>query len=99
MDEPVVDPGAAEAIRCADCARSDSLVEGLEPVDAMPLTAEAMAGFPDAPGRGGPAVSTGANSCARRARDGVGLRRYPDRLDARVRGRGGRGRRARRTSS
>ena len=46
MDEPV-DPGAAEAIRCADCARSDSLVEGLEPVDAMPLTAEAMAGFPD----------------------------------------------------
>ncbi|MGE3233719.1 MAG: DUF1501 domain-containing protein [Thermoleophilia bacterium] len=47
MDEPVMDPGAAEAIRCADCARSDSLVEGLEPVDAMPLTAEAMAGFPD----------------------------------------------------
>ena len=47
MDEPVTDPGAAEAIRCADCARSDSLVEGLDPVDAMPLTAEAMAGFPD----------------------------------------------------
>ena len=47
MDEPVIDPGAAEAIRCADCARSDSLVEGLDPVDAMPLTAEAIAGFPD----------------------------------------------------
>lgn len=41
------DPGAAEAIRCADCARSDSLAHDLEPVDAMPITAEAVAGFPD----------------------------------------------------
>ncbi len=27
------DPGAAEAIRCADCARSDSLVTDLDPVE------------------------------------------------------------------
>ena len=44
---PATDPGAAEAIRCADCARSDSLVTGLEPVDRMPLPLEAAAGFPD----------------------------------------------------
>lgn len=42
-----LDAGAAEAIRCADCARSDSLVTGLDPVDVMPISAEAMAGFPD----------------------------------------------------
>ena len=42
-----LDPGAAEAIRCADCARSDSLVTGLDPVNTMPISAEAMAGFPD----------------------------------------------------
>lgn len=50
MDElldPTGDPGAREAIRCADCARSDSLVRDLDPVDAMPITAEAVAGFPD----------------------------------------------------
>ena len=41
------DAGAAEAIRCADCARSDSLVTGLDPVDVMPISAEALAGFPD----------------------------------------------------
>lgn len=41
------DPGTAEAIRCADCARSDSLVTDLDPVDVMPISAEAMAGFPD----------------------------------------------------
>ena len=35
MDEPIMEPGAAEAIRCADCARSDSLVEGLDPVDTL----------------------------------------------------------------
>ena len=44
---PGPDPGAAEAIRCADCARSDSLVTDLDPVDVMPISAEAMAGFPD----------------------------------------------------
>lgn len=44
--EPL-DAGAVEAIRCADCARSDSLVTGLDPVDVMPISAEAMAGFPD----------------------------------------------------
>jgi uncharacterized protein (DUF1501 family) len=41
------DPGAAEAIRCADCARSDSLVTDLDPVDRMPIPVEAVAGFPD----------------------------------------------------
>ena len=41
------DPVAVEAIRCADCARSDSLVTDLDPVDQMPISAEAMAGFPD----------------------------------------------------
>lgn len=46
-DPRALDPGAAEAIRCADCARSDSLVTGLDPVDAIPITPEAMAGFPD----------------------------------------------------
>ncbi|MGD9694142.1 MAG: DUF1501 domain-containing protein [Thermoleophilia bacterium] len=51
-DEPIEegaapDPGAAEAIRCADCARSDSLVRDLDPVDAMPIPVEAAAGFPD----------------------------------------------------
>ena len=46
-DRQPMDPGAAEAIRCADCARSDSLVTDLEPVDTMPISAEAMAGFPD----------------------------------------------------
>ncbi|MGD9572970.1 MAG: DUF1501 domain-containing protein [Thermoleophilia bacterium] len=45
--DPMGDPGAREAIRCADCARSDSLVRDLDPVDTMPLTPEAMAGFPD----------------------------------------------------
>lgn len=47
LRDPVPDPGAAEAIRCADCARSDSLAHDLDPVDAMPITAEAVAGFPD----------------------------------------------------
>ena len=42
-----MDPGAAEAIRCADCARSDSLVRDLDPVDVMPISPEALQGFPD----------------------------------------------------
>ena len=41
------DPGTAEAIRCADCAASDSLVTDLDPVDRMPIPVEAVAGFPD----------------------------------------------------
>jgi uncharacterized protein (DUF1501 family) len=41
------DPGTAEAVRCADCARSDSLVTDLDPVDRMPIPVEAVAGFPD----------------------------------------------------
>ncbi|HEX2502701.1 MAG TPA: DUF1501 domain-containing protein [Miltoncostaeaceae bacterium] len=48
--EPAVpgpDPGTGEAIRCADCARSDSRVTDLDPVDRMPIPVEAVAGFPD----------------------------------------------------
>ena len=47
FDPQSFDPGAAEAIRCADCARSDSLVTGLDPVDTMPISPEALQGFPD----------------------------------------------------
>lgn len=47
IDPQFMDPGTAEAIRCADCARSDSLVTDMDPVDRMPISAEAMAGFPD----------------------------------------------------
>ncbi len=50
------DTEAANVLKCADCARSDSLVEGLDPVDHIPLTTEALAGFPD-----GVPTSTGAN--------------------------------------
>jgi uncharacterized protein (DUF1501 family) len=46
-DDIDADPGVAEAIRCADCARSDSLVTDLDPVDTMPISAEAMGGFTD----------------------------------------------------
>ena len=44
---PGSDPGTTEAVRCADCARSDSRVTDLDPVDRMPIPVEAMAGFPD----------------------------------------------------
>ena len=44
---PAPDPGTTEAVRCADCARSDSLVTDLDPVDRMPIPVEAVAGFPD----------------------------------------------------
>ncbi len=43
----VEDPGAAEAIHCADCAASDSAVEDLDPIDTMPIPAEALDGFAD----------------------------------------------------
>jgi uncharacterized protein (DUF1501 family) len=39
--------GEIRALRCADCARSDSLVEGVEPTSRVPIPAEALAGFPD----------------------------------------------------
>ena len=45
--DPYANAETVEAMRCADCARSDSLDYGAVPVDAMPLTMEAMAGFPD----------------------------------------------------
>ncbi len=47
VPDPGHDPGTAEAIRCADCARSDSLMHGLDPVNRMPIPVNAMAGFPD----------------------------------------------------
>ncbi|HEX6945603.1 MAG TPA: hypothetical protein VF196_05370, partial [Casimicrobiaceae bacterium] len=40
-------PGDAHALRCADCARSDSLVTDLAPTSRMPIPVEALAGFPD----------------------------------------------------
>ena len=36
-----------QALRCADCARSDSLVTDLDPTSRIPIPAEALAGFPD----------------------------------------------------
>ncbi len=44
---PGPDPGTNEAVRCADCARSDSRVTDLDPVNRMPIPVEAVAGFPD----------------------------------------------------
>ncbi len=35
------------ALRCADCARSDSRVTDLAPTSAVPIPAEALAGFPN----------------------------------------------------
>lgn len=35
------------ALRCADCARSDSLVTDLEPTSSLPIPVEAMEGFKD----------------------------------------------------
>ncbi|MDH3724678.1 MAG: DUF1501 domain-containing protein [Thermoleophilia bacterium] len=45
--EHVVDPGFAEAVICADCARSDSAALDVEPVDHMPIPIEAINGFED----------------------------------------------------
>jgi uncharacterized protein (DUF1501 family) len=39
--------GEVHALRCADCARSDSQVEGVEPTSRVSIPAEALAGFPD----------------------------------------------------
>jgi uncharacterized protein (DUF1501 family) len=36
-----------QALRCADCAASESADRELAPVDRMPIPAEAIAGFPD----------------------------------------------------
>ena len=46
-DAPYSDAAAQDAMRCADCAMSDSLAHDAVPVDQMPLTAEALAGFPN----------------------------------------------------
>lgn len=40
-------PTEIQALRCADCARSDSLVTNLVPTSRVTIPAEALAGFPD----------------------------------------------------
>ena len=50
------------ALRCADCARSDSLVTDLAPTSSLPIPAEALAGFPD----GVPHARRGARGLDRR---------------------------------
>ena len=40
-------PADMQALRCADCARSDSLVTDLASTSALPIPVEAMLGFPD----------------------------------------------------
>ncbi|MCU0312745.1 MAG: DUF1501 domain-containing protein [Solirubrobacteraceae bacterium] len=44
---PPTTSGEAHALRCADCARSDSLVTDLPPTSALPIPAEALTGFSD----------------------------------------------------
>jgi hypothetical protein len=46
-EQPVKTVGEIQALRCADCARSDSLVTGVEPSSRIAIPAEALAGFPD----------------------------------------------------
>jgi uncharacterized protein (DUF1501 family) len=36
-----------QALRCADCARADSAAHDVEPLDRMPIPADALSGFPD----------------------------------------------------
>ena len=40
-------PTEIHALKCADCARSDSAATDLRPTGTLPITAEALAGFPD----------------------------------------------------
>ncbi len=49
MDDQTNAPsvGDVHALRCADCAASDSAAYDAVPVDYMPIPAEAIAGFPD----------------------------------------------------
>jgi uncharacterized protein (DUF1501 family) len=46
-EQPTKSVGEIQALRCADCARSDSLVRGVEPTSRISIPAEALAGFPD----------------------------------------------------
>ena len=48
--------GEVHALRCADCARSDSAVTDVAPTGTLPITAETLAGFPD-----GVPTTTGLN--------------------------------------
>jgi uncharacterized protein (DUF1501 family) len=41
------DSADVEALKCADCARSDSLAPNLRPSTMLPIPADALAGFPD----------------------------------------------------
>ena len=41
------DDGIDPAVRCADCEKTDGLANDLDPVDQMPIPADALAGFPD----------------------------------------------------
>jgi len=46
-ERPDRSTGEVHALRCADCARSDSLVQGVEPTSRVSIPPEALAGFPD----------------------------------------------------
>jgi uncharacterized protein (DUF1501 family) len=47
VEQPDRSVGEVHALRCADCARSDSLVQGIEPTSRVPIPMDALAGFPD----------------------------------------------------
>ena len=57
------------ALRCADCARSDSLVTGLAPTSRIAIPADALAGFPD----GVPRARRGVNRRAFLMGSAVGM--------------------------
>jgi uncharacterized protein (DUF1501 family) len=46
-ERPGPEPGVEQAIRCADCAHSDSAARDVAPVDHMPIPVEALNGFAD----------------------------------------------------
>lgn len=52
-DQAEREPGFAEAVYCADCARSNSADTDAVPVDHMPIPAEALTGFRDGVPSGG----------------------------------------------
>jgi len=62
-DSPLHNSADVKALKCADCARSDSLVSDLKPTDVMPIPADALAGFPD----GVPRAKRTAHGHSRRA--------------------------------
>ncbi len=46
-DTDLFNSADVEALKCADCAHSDSLDHDLRPTSMLPIPAEALAGFPD----------------------------------------------------